>query len=91
MEIDIGAIIILAIVFFSLIATTIVYYYKYTNLLNKNLLNKNLLNKELNLIKLQSLMNFKVFKPAPDNKDAKLIMPVSEFLDLYNYVDNQTS
>ena len=86
MEIDIGAIIILAIVFFSLIATTIVYYYKYTNLLNKNLLNK-----ELNLIKLQSLMNFKVFKPAPDNKDAKLIMPVSEFLDLYNYVDNQTS
>lgn len=34
MEIDIGAIIILAVVFFGLIVTTIVYYYKYTNLLN---------------------------------------------------------
>jgi hypothetical protein len=53
MEIDIGAIIILAIAFVCLIASTIVYYYKYTNLLNTNLLNK-----ELNLIKLKSLMNF---------------------------------
>lgn len=48
MEIDIGAIIILAVVFFSLIASTIYYFNKYTNLLNK----------ELNLIKLKSLMNF---------------------------------
>ena len=87
MEIDIGAIIILDIVFVCLIASTIVSYYKYTNLLNTEIR----LYKELNLIKLQSLMNFSVFKPNTDGKYERLIMPVSEFLDLYNYVDNKAS
>ena len=68
MEIDISAIIILAIVFFSLIASTIVSYYKYTNLLNTEIR----LYKELNLIKLQSLMNFSVFKPNTDGKYERL-------------------
>lgn len=86
MEIDIGAIIILAIAFVCLINSSI-YYYKYTNLLNTEIR----LYKELNLKKLQSLMNFKVFKPNTDGKYERLIMPVSEFLDLYNYVDNKTS
>ena len=37
-------------------------------------------------------MNFKVFKPNPeDGKYERPTMPVSDFLDLYNYVDNQTS